>query len=164
MTFSHFQGDPIFTRFTRFFRSGRSHRAHSPPPDLPPDSPQPSTVIYHDSEIEWHKFVLKTVLVTVPGQLYLFFLLRLPSLYFSRVARIFEEAEMSFFEIKKMALETVSQGLTHEFEMQMAFESPSVPPGYKRLISTWEFFIDSVMREWKIFNIIPVLLMSYVTL
>ena len=72
---------------------------------------------------------------------------------------------MSLFEIKKMALETASQGLTHEFEMQMAFESPSVPPAYKKLISTWEFFIeDSVMRKWKTFNIISVLLMSYVTL
>ena len=63
-----------------------------------------------------------------------------------------------------MALETASQGLTHEFEMQMAFESPSVPPAYKRLTSTWEFSIDSVMREWKTFNIISVLLLSYVTL
>ena len=160
MTFSHFQEEPILTRFTRFFRFGRSHRAHLPPPD----SLQPSMAIYHDSEIEWHKFALKIVLVTVPGQLYLLFLLRLPSLYFSRVARIFEEAEMSLSEIKKMALETASQGLTHEFEMQMAFESPRVPPAYKRLTSTWEFFIDSVMREWKTFNIISVLLLSYVTL
>ena len=43
-TFSHFQEEPILTRFARFFLSGRSHRAHSPPPD----SLQPSTVIYHD--------------------------------------------------------------------------------------------------------------------
>lgn len=70
---------------------------------------------------------------------------------------------MSLPEIKKMALETASQGLTHEYEMEMAFESSSVPPVYKRLTSTWEFFIDSVMREWKTFNIISVLLLSYVT-
>ena len=81
--------------------------------------------------------------------MYLLLLLRLPSLYFSRVARIFEEADMSLPEIKKMALETASQGLSHEYEIEMAFESPSVPPAYKRLTSTWEFFIDSVMREWK---------------
>jgi hypothetical protein len=65
------------------------------------------------------------------------------------------EADMSLPEIKKMALETASQGLIHEYEIQMAFDS-SVPSAYKRLTSTWEFFIDSVMREWKTFNIISV--------
>ena len=150
--------EPIFTRFIRFFQFGRSHRVHSPKPD----SSQPSTVpvIYHESEIEWDKFALKFILVTVPGQLYLFILLRLPSLYFSRVARIFEEANMSLPEIKKMALETASQGLTHEFEIQMAFESSSVPPSFKKLTSTWEYFIDSVIREWKTFNIVSVLLLN----
>ena len=96
-------------------------------------------------------------------QVYLLLLLRLPSLYFSRVARIFEEADMSLSEIKRMALETASKGLTHEYEMEMAFESSSVPHAYKSLASTWECFIDSIMREWKTFNIISVLLLSYVT-
>jgi len=36
-----------------------------------------------------------------------------PSLYFSRVARIFEEADLTLPEIKKMALETASQERTH---------------------------------------------------
>ena len=107
----------------------------------------------------------KFVLVTLPTQMYLHcLLLRLPSLYFSRVARIFEEADMTLPEIKKMALETASQGLKHEFEIQMAFESSSVSSAYKRLKSTWESFIDSVMREWKTFNIISVLLLTYVSL
>ncbi|KJA14576.1 hypothetical protein HYPSUDRAFT_49018 [Hypholoma sublateritium FD-334 SS-4] len=47
---------------------------------------------------------------TLPRQIYLHFLLRLPSLYFSRVARIFEEADLTLPEIKRMALETASQG------------------------------------------------------
>ncbi|KAF9564920.1 hypothetical protein CPC08DRAFT_615003, partial [Agrocybe pediades] len=33
-------------------------------------------------------------------------------------------------------------------------------PQYDRLRSTWEYFIDSLMREWKTFNIISVLLLS----
>jgi len=108
---------------------------------------------------------LKFVLITLPAQIYVnLLLLRLPSLYFSRVARIFEEADMTLLpEIRRMALETALQGLKHEFEIQMAFESSSVPPAYKRLKSTWEFFIDSVMREWKTFNIISVLLLTYVS-
>jgi hypothetical protein len=79
------------------------------------------------------------------------------------VAQIFEEADMSLPEIKKMALETASQGLQHEREIEMAFESTSVPPAYKRLTSTWKAFVDSVMREWKTFNIISILLLMYVS-
>ena len=116
-----------------------------------------------DPGIDWHEAVVDFFVVAFPKQIYLLLLLRLPSLYFSRVARIFEDADMSLPEIKKMALETASQGLTHEYEIEMAFESSSVPPAYKRLTSTWEFFIDSVMREWKTFNIISVLLLTYVT-
>jgi hypothetical protein len=113
------------------------------------------------TEIYWYEAVVD-FLAGFLKQMYLLLLLQLPSLYFSRVARIFEEADMSLSEIKRMALETASQGLTHEYEMEMAFESSSVPPAYKRLTSTWEFFIDLVMREWKTFNIISVLLLSYV--
>ena len=123
---------------------------------------EPYTVIYPsmDPEVDWHEAVVDFFLVAFPKQMYLLLLLRLPSLYFSRVARIFEEADLTLPEIKKMALETASQGLTHEYEIEMAFESSSVPPVYKRLTSTWEFFIDSVMREWKTFNIISVLLLT----
>ena len=158
----------IFSGLNRFFRS--SHHTH------PPANPQPFTALYPqpftepytviyppmDPEVDWHESVFNFFLTAFPKQMYLLILLRLPSLYFSRVARIFEEADMSLPEIKKMALETASRGLTHEFEFQMAFESPSVPPAYKRLTLTWESFIDSVMREWKTFNIISVLLLSYV--
>jgi hypothetical protein len=95
----------------------------------------------------------------MPREVYFHFLLRLPSLYFSRVARIFEEADLTLPEIKKMALQTASQGNNAQFDIQ-AFESNNVPPEYKRLKSTWEAFIDSIMREWKTFNIISVLLLS----
>jgi hypothetical protein len=96
----------------------------------------------------------------MPREVYLHFLLRLPSLYFSRVARIFEEADLTLPEIKKMALETASQGKNAQFDHIQVFESSNVPPQYERLKSTWESFIDSVMREWKTYNIISVLLLS----
>ena len=155
--------------FSRFFR--RSNRTQSPANPrpftaiYPQPFTEPFTTIYPpmDPENDWHEAAVTFLLAALPKQMYLLLLLRLPSLYFSRVSRIFEEADMSLPEIKKMALETASQGLTHEFEIQMAFESPTVPPAYKRLTSTWESFIDSVMREWKTFNIISVLLLSYVT-
>ena len=140
---------------------------HNSPSTPPLPSTPSSSYLYQqpqglsppiDPKIEWLAVALKSVLVTVPEQLYLHILLRLPSLYFSRVARIFEEADMTLPELKKMALETNLQ-----FDVEMAFESTSVPPAYKKLTSTWEFFIDSVMREWKTFNIISVLLLRYVS-
>ena len=101
----------------------------------------------------------------MPREVYLHFLLRLPSLYFSRVARIFEEADLTLPEIKKMALETASQGKNGPFDIHILESNQNnVPPEYERLKSTWEAFIDSVMREWKTFNIISVLLLSCVLL
>ena len=70
---------------------------------------------------------------------------------------------MTLPEIKKMALEMASQGLKYEFEIEMAFESSSVPPAYRRLTLVWQSFIDSLMREWKTFNIISVLLLTFVS-
>ncbi|KAF9525924.1 hypothetical protein CPB83DRAFT_507209 [Crepidotus variabilis] len=55
-----------------------------------------------------------------------------------------------------MALETASEG---KFDINI-MEASSVPPQYEKLKVTWEGFIDSMMREWKTFNIISVLLLS----
>ncbi|KAF4611256.1 hypothetical protein D9613_006592 [Agrocybe pediades] len=105
----------------------------------------------------WDEITFQFIVATLPGQVYLNILLRLPSLYFSRVARIFEEADLTLPELKKMALETASQAKGHVD--LLAFESNKIPQ-YDRLRSTWEYFIDSLMREWKTFNIISVLLLS----
>ncbi len=100
---------------------------------------------------------------TLPRQIYLHLLLRLPSLYFSRVTRIFEEADLTLPELKKMALETASQVSPNNFDPRwLEAGIVTVPPQYERLKMTWESFIDSVIREWKTFNIISVLLLSCV--
>ncbi|KAF9057127.1 hypothetical protein BJ165DRAFT_1335279, partial [Panaeolus papilionaceus] len=39
-------------------------------------------------------------------------------------------------------------------------DAPGIPVAYECLKASWEFFIDSLMREWKTFNIISVLLLS----
>lgn len=124
---------------------------------------------------------LQFVFLTIPSQVYLSLLLRLPSLYFSRVARIFEEADLTLSELKKMALEIGAEragasrktdgeistrmqqmGLLDGFNAQgVGMEgAPKIPVAYERLKTTWEGFIDSVLREWKTFNIISVLLLS----
>jgi len=94
--------------------------------------------------------------VFVPKELYVtLVLLRLPSLYFARVARIFEEADLSLQEIEKMLAEdTVSKATVHPL---FATEEP---PVFKQLKTTWANFIDSLLREYKTFNVISVLLLS----
>ena len=76
---------------------------------------------YHSISSEESKsaLVITFVAKTMPREVYLHFLLRLPSLYFSRVARIFEEADLTLPEIKKMALETASQGKNAQFDIQV---------------------------------------------
>lgn len=100
---------------------------------------------------------------TVLRQIYLHFLLRLPSLYFSRVARIFEEADLTVFEIQRMALETASQSsanLNGFDALTLRTGTTTVLPQYEKLKTTWETFIDNVMREWKTLNILSALLLS----
>ncbi|KAG6830519.1 hypothetical protein H0H87_007817 [Tephrocybe sp. NHM501043] len=117
----------------------------------------------HAFEIPTSKFILAFVLDTLPRQIYLHFLLTLPSLYFSRVARIFEEAELSMPYIKKLVM--VSGG---QWKDQSASAinanlnvAPSInSPHFSHLKASWEHFIDSLTKEWKTLNIVSVLLLS----
>lgn len=90
---------------------------------------------------------------SLPRGLYQVFLLFLPALYLGRVALVFEEADLSLPEIKRMVIQTAADGKFSVFMMEKM-------PQYERLRSTWQSFIDDVMREWKTFNIISVLLLS----
>ncbi|TFK72084.1 hypothetical protein BDN72DRAFT_378687 [Pluteus cervinus] len=119
---------------------------------------------------------------TLPRQIYLHLLLRLPSMYWSRIARIFEEAEMSLPDIAKMMTGAVrlkpptsrgELGLNGQSSASVAvprrqdtmftlsaFDPEAIPETFLRLMNTWEIFIDSMLKEWKILNIVSVLLLS----
>lgn len=129
---------------------------------------------------------------TLPRQIYLHFLLRLPSLYFSRVVRIFEDAEVSKHEIQRMieacapdgdldqagdeipGRRTMSpsgtmRGNGGKVEPQRVFlpfpeewNPPTVSPALARFKSSWEQLVDSLMREWKTLNLVSALLCTYV--
>jgi hypothetical protein len=103
---------------------------------------------------------------SVPRQLYLHLLLRIPALYFSRVTRIFEDARLSLPDIKRMARAKADQWNPSEnFIWQPSMQTPDQMPLPRSLLqfrSSWESFIDSLMREWKTLNVISVLLLSYV--
>ena len=105
---------------------------------------------------------------TLPRQLYLHSQLRLPSLYFSRVARIFEDAAVSRPEIQRIidaveAVETENlQGQSRTVRLPFPEEwvPPNVSPALARFKRSWEYFVDSLVREWKTLNVLSALLLS----
>lgn len=100
-----------------------------------------------------------------------FLLLRLPTLYFSRVARIFEEADLSLRDLKTMALESAEKNLSNKGGARSSpvwhwerggARGGCLPPAYESLRMTWDEFVGNLLREWKTFNLISVLLLRYV--
>ncbi|KAF8197517.1 hypothetical protein BJ912DRAFT_846294 [Pholiota molesta] len=106
------------------------------------------------------------ILTVIIGQVYFHLLLRLPSLYFSRVSRIFDEANLSIYEITEMVFETAGgPGQKDKSQMAMNMQvsevvAPKIRPQYERLKNSWESFIDSLIREWETFNIVSVMLLT----
>ncbi|KAJ7755177.1 hypothetical protein B0H16DRAFT_1372162 [Mycena metata] len=121
---------------------------------------------------------------TLPRQVYLHLLLRLPSMYFSRVARIFEDAEVSRPDIERMidagiggdSLEMYSPPTASARESLAMSRTPSgthiplpfpeewtpavVSPALVRFKHSWEDFIGSLIKEWKTLNVVSALLLS----
>ena len=120
-------------------------------------TPQPPLHHHHQSP-SLMTYILAFLLDTLPRQIYLNFMLRLPQLYFTHVIRIFEDAEMSMPEIKKMALG--ANNYLKDPTISKTLESDFASPRYDNLSRSWRAFIDSLMREWKTMNIISVLLLS----
>ena len=137
----------------------------TPPGSMESDSKhsnsKPSTYPSSHENLPVRGLALVYIFDTLPRQIYLHFLLRLPRLYFTRVARIFEEAEMSIPKIKQGILEATAHRKDHP-ESTMSIEFPTVQFG--NLEMTWRHFVDSLLQEWQTLNIISVLLLSYVLL
>lgn len=117
---------------------------------------------------------------SLPRHIYQWFLLRLPSLYWQRVARVFEDAEVSKPEIQRLidacgdfahdpsidaaiatgfatpttAQKPLAQGIPYPEE----WNPPTVSPALARFKISWESFVDTLMREWKTFNLVSALL------
>ncbi|KAJ7911121.1 hypothetical protein B0H13DRAFT_587241 [Mycena leptocephala] len=124
---------------------------------------------------------------TLPRQVYLHLLLRLPSMYFSRVARIFEDAEVSRPDIERMidagiggdVIELYTPPTASARESLVAsVHSPTpsatciplpfpdewtpavVSPALVRFKHSWENFIGSLIKEYKTLNLVSALFMS----
>ncbi|KAK7031649.1 hypothetical protein R3P38DRAFT_2522284 [Favolaschia claudopus] len=127
------------------------------PPPVTSDSNKSSSLLQRTM------FVVLILSDFIPGQFYLHFLLRIPSLYFSRVTRIFEDARLSLPDIKRMACAKPDQWELSRDGAWQTTTNPDpmpLPSSLLRFRSSWESFIDALLREWKTFNIISVLLMS----
>ncbi|KAG8902770.1 hypothetical protein FRB99_004132 [Tulasnella sp. 403] len=90
-------------------------------------------------------------------QLYRHALLRLPSLYFQRVWRIIFEANVTRAELDQIIQQ---RQLGVEFPISVQWVPPVVPPGLARFRNEWEEFVDSLVKEWKTFNVVSALLLS----
>ncbi|KAG8883158.1 hypothetical protein FRB97_007093 [Tulasnella sp. 331] len=90
-------------------------------------------------------------------QIYRHLLLRLPSLYFTRVWRIIFGAQVSHAELATLIEQ---RQLGTNFPISVAWVPPVVPPGLARFKDEWEDFIDHLVKEWKTFNVISALLLS----
>lgn len=111
---------------------------------------------------------------TLPRQLYLCLLLRLPAVYFSRVARIFEDAEVSRNDMQRIIESNRPSKLSTASHRSIAnanavpstlpfpedWTPPAVSPALARFKNSWEDFIDSLLREWKTLNLVSALICS----
>ncbi|THH05929.1 hypothetical protein EW145_g4438 [Phellinidium pouzarii] len=86
---------------------------------------------------------------------YLNFLLRLPSMYFTRVSHIFEEADVTRPEMQRMI-----DGVTRGLDLTHDWTPPNVSPALARFKISWEDFVDTVVQEWKTLNVVSALLLS----
>jgi hypothetical protein len=117
-------------------------------------------------------------------QIYRHFLLRLPSVYFTRVSKVFEEAELSRVEVQKMIDASKrarsrrlrrghrqAQSESHA-RHQMPVDSldfwpsdrewttPIVSPSLQSFKQSWDELMESLQKEWKTLNVVSALLLS----
>ncbi|KAG2013131.1 GTP cyclohydrolase II [Coprinopsis cinerea AmutBmut pab1-1] len=116
--------------------------------------PAPNTSVSTENQsftgfvYDWWKYVSRKA--------YLYILLGLPALYFTRVANIFDDANIELIVMKRMVLDRASTRRMGDF-----YQDPATsPPGYQKLKRSWQHFIDTLIKEWKTLNIISVLLLS----
>ena len=160
------------------FHDGRANDVPlSPPNAKPPSSPARSSsplrsILWplHRSHAQEEAFVpvdpykpntSHHALSQIFRQIYRHALLRLPSIYFSRVCRVFEDAEVSRPEVERMVQgrekdEGFRWPSNHEWVV------PNVSPALIRFKESWESFVDSVLKEWKTLNVVSALLLTCV--
>jgi hypothetical protein len=96
--------------------------------------------------------ILSFLLYTIPQQLWVHILLRLPVLYFSRVARVFTDSELSILDVKRLTTVQAHNNLVSGAE-SIALND------FKR---NWMRFLSSLKAEWLAQGTVSALLLPYV--
>ncbi|KZT51812.1 hypothetical protein CALCODRAFT_503052 [Calocera cornea HHB12733] len=147
--------DPFHWHF-----SPRRHKRHSAPlPPLertsppPPPPPPPSLPDVPETNVPLARayvgFVLK--------QAYISLMLRLPALYFSRVGRLFMEADLTKTEMKRIV--RCMHSPEWEFDLEIG-EGGVMSQPLREFKLSWEEFNDHVIKEWKTLNLVSALLLT----
>ncbi|KAI6043456.1 hypothetical protein EDC04DRAFT_2562735 [Pisolithus marmoratus] len=116
---------------------------------------------------------------TLPAQVYLHLMLRLPSLYFWRVARVFQDAEVSQPDINRLlsacetsnhtrdrrarmssAPQTINVHRDHGLPLSEDSTTENICPALVRFQSSWDSFTKSLLQEWQTLNFASALLLS----
>ncbi|KAF8520030.1 hypothetical protein BU17DRAFT_21565, partial [Hysterangium stoloniferum] len=92
-------------------------------------------------------------------QAYRHLLLRIPSIYFTRVSRVFSDAELSRPEVQRM-IEGRNKGEEFRWPADHEWVAPNVSPAMIRFKESWETFVESVLKEWKTLNVVSALLLT----
>jgi hypothetical protein len=96
--------------------------------------------------------ILSFLLYTIPQQLWVHILLRLPVLYFSRVARVFTDSGITIPDLRRLATVQAHNNLVSGAE--------SIPlKDFKR---SWTRFLSSLKAEWLAQGTVSALLLPYV--
>ncbi|KAL6300097.1 hypothetical protein BKA93DRAFT_829381 [Sparassis latifolia] len=170
--------DP-FRLLMRWLRRGNLSRLPEPvlqgTDDVRDDSSSPHGMA---ERRRWKAFATSTdtvIMDVLPCQVYLCLLLWIPAVYLSRVARVFEDAEVSKPDIQRMinaCTPDESSGATPTDGGSLLrpicrpslplpatedWNPPMVSPALVRFKHSWEIFIDSLLREWKTLNLVSAL-------
>lgn len=170
-------------------RSGSNSRSESPRrfwPLFRTQSPgerwepkDPYRLQWHLDELRKRHEMMRRFWDQVLRQVYRHFLLRLPSVYFTRVSKVFEEAELSRVEVQKMidagkrarssrirgrnaaqGPRAVTVDSMDFFPTDREWATPVVSPSLNRFKESWDEFMESLQKEWKTLNVVSALLLS----
>ncbi|TFK67679.1 hypothetical protein BDN72DRAFT_879516 [Pluteus cervinus] len=95
-------------------------------------------------------------------QIYWHLLLRVPEVYWSRVLRILQDADIPIHEVASVvsqARSVQSSASSSRYTLPM-IHAKDCSERFAQLNLSWEHFLDSAMREWKIMNLVSVLLLG----
>lgn len=130
------------------------HRSHSREEPFVPIDPYKLNILLPPQ-------TLRHLPSQIVRQIYRHILLRLPSIYFTRVSRVFSDAEVSRPEVQRM-IEGRNRG--DEWPADHEWVAPNVSPALIRFKESWETFVESVLKEWKTLNVLSALLLTCVQL